>query len=62
MDTTSILHQSWKSERGYMLVQNVSIDEKSNNVTFHGFLKGNCVNANQLVHVTGFEDYAIEKI
>jgi hypothetical protein len=25
-------------------------------------LKGNCVNANQLVHVTGFDDYAIQKI
>lgn len=37
-----------------MLVQNVTIDEKTNNVTFHGSLKGNCVNPNQLVHITGY--------
>lgn len=42
-----------------MLVQNITLDEKSDNVTFHGFLKGNCVNASQLVHVTGFEHYEI---
>ena len=35
----------------------MSIDEKSNNVTFHGFLKGNCINATQFVHVTGFDHY-----
>lgn len=27
-----------------------------------GFLKGNCINSNQLVHITGFDDYQIEKI
>ena len=27
-----------------------------------GFLKGNCINANQLVHVTGLDDFQIEKI
>lgn len=27
-----------------------------------GFLKGSCVNANQLAHLTNFDDYAIEKI
>lgn len=26
-------------------------------ITFKGFLKGNCVNSNQLVHITGFDDY-----
>jgi hypothetical protein len=32
------------------------------NLVVSGFLKGNCINSNQLVHVTGFEDYQIEKI
>jgi hypothetical protein len=27
-----------------------------------GFLKGSCINANQLAHLTNFEDYTIEKI
>ena len=27
-----------------------------------GFLKGSCINANQLAHLTNFDDYAIEKI
>lgn len=27
-----------------------------------GFVKGSCINANQLVHITGLDDYNIEKI
>lgn len=27
-----------------------------------GFLKGSCINSNQLVQVTGFDDFNIEKI
>ena len=45
-----------------MLVEDVTTDPTSVNLTFHGFLKGNCVHANQLVHVTGFDDYEIQKI
>lgn len=45
-----------------MLIEDITTDATSGNLTFHGFLKGNCVNSNQLVHVTGFDDYEIEKI
>lgn len=44
------------------MVEDITSDEKTGNLTFHGFLKGNSVYANQLVHVTGFDDYEIEKI
>lgn len=62
IDTTTPEEQPWKKERGYMLIEDITTDATSGNLTFHGFLKGNCVNANQLVHVTGFDDYEIEKI
>ena len=32
------------------------------NVMISGFVKGNCINPNQLVHITGYDDYQIEKI
>lgn len=38
------------------------VEVLNGNLAVSGFLKGNCVNANQLVHLTGFDDYAIEKI
>jgi hypothetical protein len=31
-------------------------------VSISGFLKGSCINPNQLVHVTGLDDFQIEKI
>lgn len=57
MDTTTVEHQAWKGQRGYMLVEDVTTDATSGNLTFHGYLKGNAVFANQLVHITGFDDY-----
>lgn len=45
-----------------MLVEDVTTDPTSGNLIFHGYLKGNAVFANQLVHVTGFDDYEVEKI
>lgn len=62
MDTTTPAEQPWKTQRGYMLVEDVTTDPNLGNLTFHGYLKGNCVHANQLVHITGFDDYEIEKI
>lgn len=43
------------------MVDNVVLNQNQT-VTFEGFLKGNCVHSNQLIHVTGFDDYEIEKI
>jgi hypothetical protein len=31
-------------------------------VEVSGFIKGSCINPNQLVHVTGIDDFYIEKI
>jgi len=39
-----------------MLVENVRKSENGN-IVLEGFLKGNCVNANQLVHITGLDDF-----
>lgn len=62
MDTTPIKQLPWKKDRGYMLAQDVTLEQDPNLITFHGYLKGTCVNANQLVHVTGFDDFEIESI
>lgn len=62
MDTTPVAPQPWKKERGYMLAENVTLEEDPSLVTFHGYLKGACIHANQLVHVTGFDDFEIERI
>jgi hypothetical protein len=35
---------------------------QNGSIVVSGFLKGNCINANQIVHVTGFDDFHIEKI
>lgn len=60
LDSCSLGQQSWKGQRGYLLADQVEVLEGS--LALSGFLKGSCVNANQLAHLTGFDDYAIEKI
>lgn len=58
IDSLSVNNQAWKNQRGYMLVENISKAENGNFV-LQGFLKGNCVNANQLIHITGLDDFEI---
>lgn len=60
-DSCSLVSQVWKRERGYLLADQIEVDSKGA-VVVSGFLKGNCINANQLVHVTGLDDFHIEKI
>jgi hypothetical protein len=62
MDTIPLTEQLWKKNRGFVMVEDVTVDPVSNNMTFHGYLKGNNIHANQLVHICGFDDYEIEKI
>ncbi len=57
LDTVHVNPQPWKAQRGYMLVENLK--RENNMIVLEGFLKGNCINANQLVHLTGFDDYEI---
>lgn len=60
LDSCSLAVQAWKGQRGYLLADQVElIDGK---LALSGFLKGSCINANQLAHLTNFDDYAIEKI
>jgi len=57
-DSCGLVNQAWKNQRGYFLADNV--EQASNgNLIASGFLKGNCINANQLVHITGFDDFQI---
>jgi len=35
---------------------------ENGSIVVSGFVKGNCINANQLVHITGFDDFQVEKI
>jgi hypothetical protein len=44
-----------------MLVENI-VKTENGNIILQGFLKGNCVNANQLLHITGLDDFEIESI
>lgn len=60
LDSCSLGNQSWKGHRGYLLADQVEV--LNGNLAISGFLKGSCVNANQLAHLTGFDDYAVEKI
>lgn len=61
LDSCSLASQPWKKERGYLLADHVQVNDKGS-VVVSGFLKGNCINANQLVHVTGLDDFQIEKV
>lgn len=35
---------------------------QNGSVVISGFLKGNCISANQIAHLTGVEDFHVEKI
>lgn len=43
--------------RGYMLAEKISHDNQTGITYFEGFVKGSAVNANQLIHITGLNDY-----
>ena len=58
LDSTGLVAQPCKKDRGYLLADSVDLDS-TGRVVVAGFLKGSCINANQLVHVTGFDDYEI---
>jgi pre-rRNA-processing protein TSR1 len=45
IDSINLKTQAWKSQRGYLLVENIT-KTISGQVVLQGFLKGNCVNAN----------------
>lgn len=49
----------WRDMRGYMLVDKISYDNEKGLTFVEGFLKGNAVHANQLIHITGMDDYEI---
>ena len=42
-----------------MLVQKLTKDINTGNIILQGFIKGNSVNANQLIHITGIDDFEI---
>lgn len=56
IDSINMKRQAWKNQRGYMMVENVKMAENGS-LVLEGFLKGNCVNANQLIHITGIDDF-----
>lgn len=53
---------TWRENRGYMLAESVTYHNMTQSLEVTGFLKGNCVHANQLVHLTGIDDFEVEKI
>ncbi|KAI0563231.1 Ribosome biogenesis protein BMS1/TSR1 [Gracilaria domingensis] len=57
---------SWRSRYGYMRVESALTDETSEgtsgNLTLCGWIRGRGMSADELVHVTGFGSYAVNKI
>ena len=53
LDSCGLVNQSWKSQRGYVLADQIQVINE-NTITLSGYLKGSCVNPNQIVHITGF--------
>ena len=51
---------NWREKRGYMLCQSVNFDANLNETILQGFWKGASLNANQLVHITGYKNYQIQ--
>jgi hypothetical protein len=48
---------TWRDNRAYMLAESAKYDKNTQSLEVVGFLKGNCINANQLVHITGLDDF-----
>lgn len=42
-----------------MLAEEINYQPSTKSLEVVGFLKGNCINANQLVHITGIDDFEI---
>lgn len=57
LDSCSLVNQHWKNQRGYLLADEISVNNEY--TTISGFLKGSCINSNQIAHLTGFDDYQI---
>jgi len=57
-DSCGLLQQHWRDNRGFILGDRVTANSNTS-FTIGGFLKGNCINSNQVAHLTGFDDYLI---
>jgi len=57
-DSCGLVQQTWKNERGFILADHVEMNSEGS-ITVSGFVKGNCINPNQLVHVTGIDDFQV---
>ena len=57
-DSCGLAQQAWKNERGFILGDNVEMDSEGR-IMVSGFVKGSCINPNQLVHVTGVDDFQV---
>ncbi|EAR91270.3 carboxy-terminal domain transketolase (macronuclear) [Tetrahymena thermophila SB210] len=62
LQARTLLPYDWKEQRGYMLADEVTVNPTNGVVEITGFLRGHCINANQLIHITGYDDYEIQKI
>jgi pre-rRNA-processing protein TSR1 len=58
----SLVEMEWRDMRGYLLSEKIEVDPTNGAVAITGFLKGTVLNPNQLVHVTGYGDFALSKI
>lgn len=60
IQNVTLQKQEWRDMRGYLISDVVELNAETGTVAFTGFLKGSPINANQLIHITGYDDYQIE--
>lgn len=52
----------WREMRPYMVVEGGDYNDESTTLTVHGYLRGNQLSANQLIHITDHGTFQIESI
>lgn len=57
LQSTNPIPLAFRDNRPYMLAESAKYDPTTQQLQVVGFLKGNCINANQLVHITGIDDF-----
>ena len=55
-------NQPWRDERGYLLADSHQFNQQTGLFEVSGFLKGSCISANQIIHITGQGDFEIERV
>lgn len=53
---------NWRDSRGWLITDNIEVDESTDSLIFEGVVRGEGFNSNRLVHLPGYGDFQIDKI